>query len=82
MGTPTQKHTKSRRDKRRFQLRLTPQQLSTCPKCGRPRLSHTACLYCGTYKGREVVDVLKRLSKKEKKVREKELAAKEPASAK
>ncbi len=81
MGTPTQKHTKSRRDKRRFQLRLSAQNISTCPKCGKPAFPHTACLFCGTYRGREVVDVLKRLSKKEKKVREKELA-KEPAAAK
>ena len=48
-----------------------------CPKCGKPILPHTVCLYCGYYKGREAIDVLKKMTKKEKKAREKELAAKE-----
>jgi len=38
---------------------------------------HTACLNCGTYKGREVIDVLKKLTKKERKQKEKELKAQE-----
>jgi len=33
------------------------------------------CENCGFYKGREVVDVLKKLTKKERKAKEKELAA-------
>ena len=51
--------------------------LSKCPKCGKPVLPHTVCPNCGYYKGREVVDVLKKLTKKERKKREKELKAKE-----
>jgi len=51
--------------------------LSKCPKCGQPALPHTACFNCGYYKGREVIDVLKKLNKKERKQKEKEIAAKE-----
>jgi len=39
-------------------------------------MPHRACLNCGTYKGREVIDVLKKLDKKERKAKEKELEAK------
>jgi len=34
------------------------------------------CENCGFYKGREIVDVLKKLTKKERKEKEKELASK------
>lgn len=51
--------------------------LSVCPKCGKPVLPHTVCLNCGYYKEREVIDVLKDLSKKERKEREKERAVRE-----
>ncbi len=51
--------------------------LSVCQKCGKPVLPHTVCFNCGYYKGREIVDILKKLDKKEKKKREKEMKAKE-----
>jgi len=44
------------------------------PKCGKPKLPHTVCKYCGYYKGREVINVLDKLEKKERKKREKEIA--------
>jgi len=28
-----------------------------CPQCNEPKLPHRACLNCGTYKGKEVVNV-------------------------
>jgi len=77
MAVPKQKHTKSRRDKRRMHLYLKAPALITCPKCGKPVLPHTLCWNCSYYKGREVIDVLKKLTKKERKQREKEMKAKE-----
>ena len=50
--------------------------LKKCSKCGKPSLPHVVCFNCGYYKGREVIDVLKKLNKKEKKLKEKELATK------
>ena len=53
------------------------QQFNSCPKCSTAIPGHTACPNCGTYKGREVINVLKKLDKKEKRAKEKELAAQE-----
>ncbi|PIQ92953.1 MAG: 50S ribosomal protein L32 [Parcubacteria group bacterium CG11_big_fil_rev_8_21_14_0_20_39_14] len=77
MAVPKQRHTKSRRNKRRMHLFLRKKQFLNCPKCGKPILPHTICWNCGYYKDREVVDVLAKLEKKERKKREKEMAAKE-----
>lgn len=36
-------------------------------------MAHHICANCGFYKGREAVDVLKKLTKKERKAKEKEI---------
>ncbi|MBU2564238.1 50S ribosomal protein L32 [Patescibacteria group bacterium] len=77
MAVPKKRHTKSRRNRRRSHLALKKKNLSSCPKCGEPILSHHACNNCGTYKGRMVIDVLAKLEKKEKKLKAKELESQE-----
>ena len=71
MAVPKKRHTKSRRNKRRSHLALKKVAFSLCPKCKEPILPHHFCPFCGTYKGREVVDVLAKLTKKERKKKEK-----------
>lgn len=53
--------------------------LTKCQKCGKPVPGHTVCYVCGYYKKREVLDVLKKLTKKDRKKREKEMQVKEEA---
>jgi len=77
MATPKKRGTKSKRDKGRLHLVLKEPNLNKCPKCGVLRLSHSACLSCGYYKDRQVIDVFAKLDKKERKRREKEIQAKE-----
>ncbi len=77
MAVPKQRHTKSRRNKRRANIFLKSPGLTTCPKCGKPVLPHTVCFNCGYYKKTEVIDILKKLTKKERKQREKEMQARE-----
>lgn len=73
MAVPKKKTPKSRRNRRRSHHARGALRLADCPRCGQPLPSHTACPNCGTYKGREVIDVLKKLNKKERKEKEKEL---------
>lgn len=77
MAVPKQRHTKSRRNKRRMHIFLKKPNLSICSKCGKEVLPHTVCQDCGYYKNEEIIDVLKKLTKKERKQKEKELKAKE-----
>lgn len=75
-GVPKQRHTKSSRNQRRMHIFLKQPFLVKCSKCGKPVPPHTVCFNCGFYKNIEVIDVLKKLTKKEKKEREKEMAIK------
>jgi ribosomal protein L32 len=59
--------------------------LVSCKKCSKPVLAHTLCENCGTYREKEMIDVLAKLNKKEKKQKQKELAeqeGQEPAQSK
>ena len=77
MSTMRQRHTKSRRNKRRSHHALKAAVLNLCPKCRQAVLPHQVCPNCGIYNHREVIDVLKKLDKRERKKREKELAEQE-----
>ena len=73
MAVPRHSHTRSKVGKTRMHKYIKRVALALCPKCGKPILSHTACKNCGYYKGKEVINVLGKLTKKEKKSREKEI---------
>ena len=73
MAVPKWRKTKGRRNQRRMHLFLEKPNLAKCQKCGHFVLPHTVCSNCGYYKGREVIDVLKKLTKKERKMREREM---------
>ncbi|HOM99471.1 MAG TPA: 50S ribosomal protein L32 [Acidobacteriota bacterium] len=57
MANPKRRHSKSRRGKRRAHDGLSSPSLSACPRCGALVLPHRVCPSCGTYKGRQVVEV-------------------------
>jgi len=37
--------------------------LAVCPKCKEARQQHCACVHCGTYNGRQVLDMEKKVEK-------------------
>jgi len=82
MAVPKKRHTKSKRDKRRMHIYLKKPALTTCPKCGKKTRFHTVCPYCGYYKEREVIKVLEKLTKKERKEKKKEIRVKEKEEVK
>ena len=53
MAVPKSKVSKQRRDKRRANWKLAAPAVTTCPKCGAPRLPHRICTSCWTYNGRD-----------------------------
>ena len=77
MAVPKWHRSKSRQGQRRMHIFLKTPRLVACKKCGKPVLAHTLCVNCGTYRGREVIDVLAKLDKKQRKQKKKELAAQE-----
>lgn len=77
MAVPKQRHTKSRRNKRRLHIYIKPLILGYCPKCKKAIRPHTVCLNCGYYKKKEIIDVLSKLTKKERKKRDKEIKIKD-----
>ena len=57
MAVPKQRKSRSRRDQRRSHDALSPTAQSRCPQCEAPKLPHRVCPSCGSYRGREVVQV-------------------------
>ncbi|MCX6721061.1 MAG: 50S ribosomal protein L32 [Candidatus Staskawiczbacteria bacterium] len=77
MAVPRHKHTRAKVGKTRMHKHIKRVFLNICPKCKKPILSHTVCKNCGFYKGKEIINVLADLTKKEKKIKEKEIKAAE-----
>lgn len=73
MAVPKQHRSKSRQGQRRMHLYAKAPKLTLCSKCSKVVLPHTLCANCGTYRGREMVDILAKLNKKERKLKQKEL---------
>ncbi len=67
MALPKRRHSKTRGLKRRTHWKIKKTNLSACPQCKQPKLSHKVCLVCGYYDGRQVVEV--KVKEKKKKTR-------------
>ncbi|MBI4186604.1 MAG: 50S ribosomal protein L32 [Chloroflexi bacterium] len=54
---PKRKYPKARQGDRRSHLATTPPQLENCPQCHSPKLPHHVCPTCGSYGGKEVIEI-------------------------
>ncbi|HTR71385.1 MAG TPA: 50S ribosomal protein L32 [Mycobacteriales bacterium] len=57
MAVPKRRMSRSNTRSRRSQWKTGAPSLVACPRCRQPKLPHAACSVCGTYNGRQVVDV-------------------------
>jgi large subunit ribosomal protein L32 len=73
MAVPKRRRTSSAAAQRRMHLFIAPVALASCKKCGKKYRPHTICQQCGYYKGKEFINILSRLSKKERKIKEREM---------
>jgi large subunit ribosomal protein L32 len=67
---------KGKQLRRRSHLALKKQALIACAQCKKMIQPHRACQYCGSYKGRMVVDVTGKALKKAQKRKDSAAAAK------
>lgn len=54
---PKRKYTKARQGMRRSHHAIEPPALDECPQCHSPKLPHHVCPTCGSYAGRDVIEV-------------------------
>ncbi len=55
MANPKNRHSHSRRHKRRAHDGLSAVQTNVCPQCLETKLPHRICTNCGTYKGKTII---------------------------
>jgi len=61
------RHTKSHSANRRSHHALKAKKLVNCSNCKKDKLPHNLCASCGFYKGKKVLDLIKKIEKKQKK---------------
>jgi len=71
MGLPGHRRTSSHKRRRASQHGLTAVNGTTCAKCSKTIRPHRACEFCGTYRGRQVINVTKRASRTTRKTKKK-----------
>ena len=57
MAVPKRRMSRSNTRSRRAQWKAKPVTTVACPQCRSPKLPHVACAVCGTYNGRQVLEV-------------------------
>ncbi|MCI0566510.1 50S ribosomal protein L32 [bacterium] len=65
------RHTKSHTANRRSHHAIAGVRLSACNHCGKPHISHAMCERCGTYRGRQIVDIMKKRMRTEERAKRK-----------
>ncbi|MFH2104819.1 MAG: 50S ribosomal protein L32 [Parcubacteria group bacterium] len=67
MAVPKKKTTRSARNQRRSHHALSPKAINTCSQCQEPILPHHVCTSCGTYQGKQALEIKSKDEKDKKK---------------
>jgi len=67
MPLPKRRHSSTRGKKRRTHWKIANPGLSDCPQCKTPKLTHRICPVCGTYAGKQAVEIKVKAEKKKEK---------------
>jgi large subunit ribosomal protein L32 len=65
------RHTRSHTGNRRSHHALKGTVFGACSNCQAPKETHSVCKNCGMYRGRKVLDVVKKVTKKAAKTKSK-----------
>ncbi len=66
------RHTSSHTKNRRSHHALKETNFTKCSNCTELKKRHIVCLKCGFYRGNKVLDLVKKIEKKQKKIKAKE----------
>lgn len=69
MGLPSKRRTNRSKRERASHFALKKVPTGKCTKCGAPASPHRACAVCGTYRGRQAVNVEKRTNRRIKRLK-------------
>lgn len=65
------RHTKSHTANRRSHHALEETNFDKCQNCTALKRRHNVCISCGYYRGKKVIDLVKKTEKKQKKAKAK-----------
>jgi large subunit ribosomal protein L32 len=70
------RHTKSHTGNRRSHHALESTSFAKCSNCQALKRRHTVCSNCGFYRTKKVLDLVKKIEKKQKKAKAKKIESK------
>lgn len=66
MALPKKRHSKARGRRRRTHWKIAGANLVPCPQCKQLKLPHRVCPSCGTYNGKQIIEIKVKEKKKKK----------------
>jgi large subunit ribosomal protein L32 len=57
MAVPKRRVSKQRKHKRRGEHKAVATTIVNCDRCGDPKMPHRVCPTCGTYGGKQILEV-------------------------